>query len=410
MYSYKVYIIFVVLFLNACSTNVPSTKFSTLLDLIDTEYIQDVNTSKIRDDAIKKVFSNLDSHSKYLTKNDLEKFLISTEGIYGGIGISMHIKDSILAVAKVSVGTPAYKAGIQVNDVILKINSNPTIGLNIQECMALAKGKIGTDLQLTIIRKSHVKPLLVNIKRESIKIKPVTEEYLKDNILLITIPTFNKLSANQLERILQKSKPYRGLILDLRSNPGGILGQAVSIVDMFIDKGLIVEQKGRDDKYIAKYRASTDTLDRTTPMMILINSSSASASEIVAGALKVHKRAMIIGEKSFGKGSVQTLFAIGNDSALKLTIAKYYLPNGKCIDKIGVKPDIYIKNKNTVKNNTLHISQKKLKQILKRIQKGTLKPKYMKKNIHRTNTLTGKTNSDRQLQKAIQKLKIIIKK
>jgi len=133
-------------------------------------------------------------------------------------------------------------------------------------------------------------------------------------------------------------------------------------------------------------------------------------SEIVAGALQVHKRAMIIGEKSFGKGSVQTLFAIGNDSALKLTIAKYYLPNGKCIDKIGVKPDIYIKNKNTVKNNTLHISQKKLKQILKRIQKGTLKPKYMKKNIHRTNTLTGKTNSDRQLQKAIQKLKIIIKK
>ena len=381
----------------------PSQKFDTLMGIIDSEYIKELNNSKITNEAIQKVLTKLDSHSRYLNSNDLKNYLITTSGEYGGIGISMYMHKSILTISYTYPDSPAKKYGILPGDIILKINGHSTLGLSLDTCSNLANGRIGEVLQLTIIRKSEKRPFLFKIKREKIKTDPIKSKVFDNHILYVKIPIFNNNTSHALKKILKKNIPLQGIILDLRSNPGGILNEAVSIVDMFIDKGLIVSQKGRNKDHTKKFMAHKTISDTQTSIAILINASSASASEIVAGTLKVYKRATIIGEKSYGKGTVQSLFSLSDNTAIKLTTAKYYLPNGKCIDKIGITPNIAIKAKYSTEKGRYTLSEKKLKQILRKIDKGTLKTKLQKQKLQKEK-LQKKIKIDKTIKKAIQVL------
>lgn len=299
--------------------------------------------------------------------------------------------------------SPAQRFGILPGDIILKINHHSTLGLSLNACSNLAKGKVDEILHLTIIRKFEKRPLLFKIKREKIKTNPLKSKKFAGNILYVKIPIFNKNTSKELKTILKKHTQLQGIILDLRGNPGGILREAVSMVDMFIEKGLIVSQKGRTKRHTKTFMAHTKNSDTQTHMVILIDSYAASASEIVAGAFKVHKRATIIGEKSFGKGTVQALFSLSDNSAIKLTIAKYYLPNGKSIDKIGITPDISITSKHTLSKNKKTLSEKKLKQILTKIEKGTLQIK-LQKEVHHKGHPHKKIKMDKTISKALQVL------
>lgn len=410
LYQKIIYVLILLFTMTACTKNYHAAKLSNLMEIVQNEYVQDVNTTKLTDAAIAQILFNLDQHSVYLKRQDLENFLNSTIGEYAGIGIYMGMQNSLLTVIAPLPNTPAQKAGIKSGDIILKINNHSTLGLSLEKSVALTKGVAGTDLALTIMRKSNRKPLLFRIKRAYIDIKPVSAKKIGTDILYIKIPSFNKKVTQQLKKIISKNHNTKKLILDLRSNPGGILSQAVSITNMFIDKGIIVTQKGRKAEYNTQYLASSASTDTKSPMVVLIDRGSASASEIVAGALQAHKRATIIGEKSFGKGSVQTLFFLDENSAVKLTIAKYYLPNGKCIHGIGIKPDIVIRNKNTSIKKQQSISTKKVIQMLKKIQNGSLKPIVMPKKTfkpsRKNHTMSkNEIKNDYPLKKAIKVLK-----
>ena len=407
MYN-KIVFLLILILLNGCTSN---SKLESVLQLVKNEYVHDINQTQLTDNSIRNLLTQLDPHTVYLTRKDLERFLILTTGHFGGIGISMNIQNRLLTIIAPITNTPAKAAGIKSGDIIIKINNHPTLGLNMEECVALTKGKVGTNLKLTILRKGEPKPLHFTIKRAYINTNPVFATLLNNSILYIHIATFNTQTSSELAQILTQYSSKKGIVLDLRYNPGGILNQAIATVDMFINQGIIVKQKGRLGKYTESYYATKESIDTTTPIAILINKGSASASEIVSGALQIHKRAIIIGEKSFGKGSVQTLFTLDNDSALKMTIAKYYLPDGKCIDKIGIKPDIIVKNSLHIKKRKQPISYHEVKKILKKLTQGSLSVKYIKSPILRKKTsekniLTSKQiQGDKQLLKAIHIIK-----
>lgn len=394
--------IFIFIFINSCtSQHMGTNKFNTLINTLNSQYVKDINISEITDSAIQKVFTSLDSHSRYLSSKEVENYLILTKGEYGGIGISMSLRESILTIVHIYPDSPAQKAGIKTGDIILKIDEHSTLGLSLDKCSALAKGKVGKILNLLIIRKFEKKPFLFKIKRKKIETSPIKSRIFEKDILYVKLSTFDNKSAKGLKYVLDSNTDLKGLILDLRSNTGGILQQAVSIVDMFISKGLIVKCKGRNKKHNSSHFASKSTNDIKTKMVVLIDSYSASASEIVAGALKFHKRATIIGDKSFGKGSVQALFSLNDDTAAKLTVAKYYLPDGKCIDEVGIKPDIFVKSKHSVIKKKYAVSQKELEQILKKIDAGEIKPKKLKS----TQNKNVKIKLDKAIRKAIRVLK-----
>jgi carboxyl-terminal processing protease len=407
MFKVAVYLLILIFSITACTPKYHTSKLANLIYFIKNDYVEELNTTQITDVAIQQILLNLDPHSVYLSRRHLENFLTLTIGEFGGIGISMGIQNSLLTVITPLPNTPAQKAGIKAGDIILKINNHSTQGLSLEKAVMLTKGKIGTKLSLTILRKSQKTPLLFKIKRANIIIDPIITKKINSDLLYVKISSFNKHIFQEFKEIMLKHKNIKGLILDLRSNPGGILEQAVAIVDMFIDKGIIVTQKGRNPQYSMQYQATKEMINKNTSMVILINEGSASASEIVSGALQVHKRAKIIGEKSFGKGSVQTLFPLDNNSALKLTIAKYYLPNGKSIHNIGIKPDIIVRNRHSIKHKPTKISKKKIEHILKKINNGSLKPIYVKKqSISNTKIFTQREMmQDNQLRRAIKELK-----
>jgi len=409
---YKIIVYNVILFfLVSCTSHYNTNKIGDVFDLIENEYVEDVNATKLTDNSIKYMLKYLDVHSIYLNKEDLNRFLISTRGSFGGVGISMHIQNNLLTVTRPINNTPAKAAGIKRGDVIIQINNHSTLGLDIEKCVAMTKGPVGTKLNLTILRKSSTKPLLFSIQRAYINTQPIFATLIKDNLLYISIPIFNQKTKEELKKILTHYTKVKGIILDLRYNPGGLLDQAISVIDMFIPKGLIVKQRGRQEQYNTSYYATTATIDDHTPMVILINEESASASEIVSGTLQIYKRAKIIGQKSFGKGSVQTLFDLGNNSALKLTIAKYYLANGKCIDKIGIIPDFKIKNILHKRKKIQTISFIQAKDILKKLTNHSLYPKHMqstpkeKNSIDKPTFTSSQIQQDKQLLKAIKVLK-----
>ena len=319
------------------------SKFANVLNIVQKYDVDKVTINELIDKALKGMMENLDAHSNFLTQKDYKRLEVQTNGEFGGLGITVGMKDGALTVISPIEGTPADKAGLKAGDIILKINKKSTIGMSIDEAVSLMRGKVGTPIDLTIVRKGAMKPLSIHIVRGIIKIQSVYAKTINKNILYLRVTSFDKKVVEDVRKEIKKHQAStKGIILDLRNNPGGLLDQAVGLVDTFVDDGTIVSQKGRiksEDK--TYYAHKSDTLTKV-PLVVLVNGGSASASEIVSGALQDHKRAVLVGENTFGKGSVQVVLPISKTEAIKLTIARYYLPSGRTIQAVGVKPDIMV--------------------------------------------------------------------
>lgn len=315
-------------------------KFTQILNVIESQYVDEVNTTDLVDKALKGLMVNLDAHSTFMDTKAYKDLSVQTKGEFGGLGISIGMKDGALTVIAPIDGTPAFKAGVKAGDIILKINEVATIGMTIDESVKLMRGKPKTSLVLTIIRKNEPKPLEIKITRDIIKIQSVYVKTIEDKLLYIHVTSFDQKVVDGIKKAMKENSATKGLILDLRNNPGGLLDQAVGVVDLFVEKGIIVSQKGKLKSETMNYRATKKGTDTKTPIVVLINGGSASASEIVAGALQDFNRSIVVGEKTFGKGSVQVVMPVGNKEALKLTVARYYLPSGRTIQAEGVTPDI----------------------------------------------------------------------
>ena len=321
--------------------------FSDVLETLNNEYVDPVDENKVLDAAINGMLQSLDPYSSYMSPENFRNMNAETKGEFGGLGIEITMQAGLVKVISPIEGTPADKAGIKAGDFIIRINDTQVKGLNLFEAVSMMRGKVGTKINLVIRRENIDDELKFTLTRGIIKIREVPAEVKLNSIGYIRLRAFNQKSHNQLKEKIKsfKSKRLNGYILDLRNNPGGLLSQAIKISDMFLDSGEIVSTKGRDKTDIKIFNAKKGDIIDGLPLIVLINKGSASASEIVSGALKDHKRAIILGETSFGKGSVQSIIPLTNRGALRLTTAKYYLPSGSSISEVGVSPDITVKEK-----------------------------------------------------------------
>ena len=321
--------------------------FSDVLETLNNEYVDQVDENKVLDAAINGMLQSLDPYSSYMSPENFRNMNAETKGEFGGLGIEITMQAGLVKVISPIEGTPADKAGIKAGDFIIRINDAQVKGLNLFEAVSMMRGKVGTKINLVIRRENVDDELKFTLTRAIIKIREVSAEVKLNSIGYIRLRAFNQKSHNQLKEKIKsfKSKRLNGYILDLRNNPGGLLSQAIKISDMFLDSGEIVSTRGRDKTDIKIFNAKKGDMIDGLPLIVLINKGSASASEIVSGALKDHKRAIILGETSFGKGSVQSIIPLTNRGALRLTTAKYYLPSGSSISEVGVSPDITVKEK-----------------------------------------------------------------
>ncbi len=321
------------------------SKLTKVIGTVEKYYVDDIKLQEIVDKTLKGLMQELDAHSSYLDKKASKEMSIQTQGEFGGLGITVGMRDGALTVISPIDDTPAFKAGIKASDIILKIDNTSSINMTLDEAVNLMRGKPQTDITLTIVRKGETKPLEIKMKRDIIKIQSVFSKTIEnENLLYLRISSFDTKVTEDLEKIIQENKNVKGLVLDLRNNPGGLLSQAIGVVDLFVDSGVIVSQKGRNPDDEEKFEASALKTKTKLPIVVLVNEGSASASEIVSGSLQDHKRAIVVGEKTFGKGSVQAVLPIDNERSenIKLTIAKYYLPSGRTIQATGVTPDVIV--------------------------------------------------------------------
>jgi carboxyl-terminal processing protease len=319
--------------------------FGEVLEKINREYIDEINQSESMDSAINGLLQSLDPYSSYMSPEILEEMQTETSGEFGGLGIEVGMEAGVVKVISPIDDTPASKAGLKAGDYIVKINDTQVQGKSLSEAVDLMRGPVGSSIELTVRRRGEKKALTFNITREIIEIQSVKSELLEENIGYIRLTSFNENSSDQIEKqieVLKKNKNLNSFILDLRNNPGGLLNQAIRISDFFLENGEIVSTKSRKKSDNRKWFAKKGDITDGKTLLVLINYGSASASEIVAGALKDHKRAIVIGENSYGKGSVQSIIPLKNKGAIRLTVAKYYLPSGKSISEVGVRPDIEV--------------------------------------------------------------------
>tara|TARA_B100001057_G_scaffold117473_1_gene116087 strand:- start:905 stop:2044 length:1140 start_codon:yes stop_codon:yes gene_type:complete len=319
--------------------------FGEVLEKINKEYVDEINQSESMDSAINGLLQSLDPYSSYMSPEIFKEMRTETSGEFGGLGIEVGMEAGVVKVISPIDDTPASKAGIKAGDYIVKIDNTQVQGKSLSEAVELMRGPVGSGIELTVRRRGEKKALTFIIVREIIQIKSVKADLLEENIGYIRLTSFNENSGKQIEKEikkLEKNNDVKSYILDLRNNPGGLLSQAIKISDFFLDNGEIVSTKSRKASENRKWFAKKGDLTNGKTLLVLINYGSASASEIVAGALKDHKRAILLGENSYGKGSVQSIIPLKNNGAIRLTVAKYYLPSGESISKVGVSPDIEI--------------------------------------------------------------------
>ena len=319
--------------------------FGEVIEKINKEYVEEINQSESMDSAINGLLQSLDPYSSYMSPEIFNEMQTETSGKFGGLGIEVGMESGVVKVISPIDDTPASRAGIKAGDYIVKINDTQVQGKSLSEAVDLMRGPVGSGIELTVRRRGEKKALTFKIVREIIQIQSVKSELVEENIGYLRLTSFNENSGKQIKKKInefENNKKVKSYILDLRNNPGGLLSQAIEISDFFLDNGEIVSTKSRKVSENRKWFAKKGDLTNGKTLLVLINYGSASASEIVAGALKDHKRAIILGENSYGKGSVQSIIPLKNDGAIRLTVAKYYLPSGKSISEVGVSPDIEI--------------------------------------------------------------------
>ena len=319
--------------------------FSDVLDKINKEYVDEINQNEVMDAAINGVLQSLDPYSAYMSPESFENMRTETSGEFGGLGIEVSMEAGVVKVISPLDESPAYKAGVKAGDYIVKINDHQVQGKTLSEAVDLMRGPVGSDIEITVRRIGERKALVFNITRKIIKVQSVKSKKIENNIGYIRLTAFNENSSSQVKKKIRqfnKDKNIKGYILDLRNNPGGLLSQAIKISDFFLSNGEIVSTKSRKENENRKWFANAGDILNGKTLLVLINNGSASASEILAGALKDHKRAILIGETTYGKGSVQSIIPLKNNGAIRLTISKYYLPSGVSISEVGVDPDIEV--------------------------------------------------------------------
>jgi carboxyl-terminal processing protease len=320
--------------------------FGDIYDKVKKEYVEEINDKDVMEAAINGMLTSLDPHSGYLNEKAFEEMRVHTKGEFGGLGIEVTMEHGLVKVFSPIDDTPAFKAGIKFGDYIVSINDEPVMGMTLNDAVKLMRGAAGSKINLTLIREGSNEPIEVNLTREIIKVKSVKAKS-HDDIGYIRVSAFTEQTAESLKEEIKKfqaskTMKLKGLVLDLRNNPGGLLEKSIDIADIFIDRGEIVSTRGRGENNIVRYNAKPGDLIPNIPIVVLINGGSASASEIVAGALQDHKRATIMGTKSFGKGSVQSVIPIPGHGAIKITTARYYTPSGTSIQAEGIIPDIEV--------------------------------------------------------------------
>ena len=354
IFNFKLILIFLTLFLNSSKVvngqNLENLYnkidlFSEVLEKIQDEYVDDVDQAEVMDSAINGVLQSLDPYSSYMSPKIFNEMQTETKGEFGGLGIEVSMEAGVVKVITPIDDTPASRAGVKAGDFIVRINGEQVQGKTLMEAVNLMRGPVGSPIEVTILRKGFKKAKNFEIVREIIEIKSVRSELIKKEVGYLRLRAFNENSSSQLKKEiskLKKNSSLKGYILDLRNNPGGLLTQAIKITDYFLEDGEIVSTKGRRQRENRKFFAKKGDVINGKPLIVLINNGSASASEIVAGALQDQKRAILLGETTYGKGSVQSIIPLKNNGAIRLTISKYYLPSGKSISDVGVSPDIQI--------------------------------------------------------------------
>lgn len=320
--------------------------FTDVLARIKSDYVEEISDTKLLEDAVRGMLSGLDPHSAYLNEEEFKELQIGTTGEFGGLGIEVGMEDGFVKVIAPIDDTPAERAGIKAGDLIIRLDERPVKGMTLNEAVKLMRGKPGSEIVLTVVREGEDKPLKISIERDVIRVKSVKSRLLEDGYGYVRITNFQSKTTSDLisaiERLKKESGGLSGLILDLRNNPGGVLNGAVGVSNAFLEDGLIVYTEGRVEDSKLKYSATPGDVVEGTPLVVLVNGGSASASEIVAGAMQDHGRAIIMGTRTFGKGSVQTIQELNNGGAVKLTTARYYTPKGRSIQAEGIEPDIVL--------------------------------------------------------------------
>ena len=343
--------------------------FSEVLNEINEEYVEEINQNDVMDAAINGVLQSLDPYSAYMSPEMFKEMQTETSGEFGGLGIEVGMERGVVKVISPIDNTPASRAGVKAGDYIVKINDIQVQGKSLTEAVEIMRGPVGSDIKITVRRRGVKKAIIFKITREIIKIESVKSKYIDKSIGYLRLTVFNENSGDQIKdkiKEFNKKKDIKGYILDLRNNPGGLLSQAIKIADFFLENGEIVSTKSRKISENRRWFAKKGDLTKGKTLIVLINEGSASASEIVAGALKDHKRAILVGENSYGKGSVQSIIPLKNKGAIRLTISKYYLPSGKSISEVGVTPDIEVEESsddfviNTDTDNQLNFAVKLL--------------------------------------------------